>query len=444
MSGPTTTPEAGSSASWSTFLTVWSGQTVSIVGSRMTDFALRVWLFQETGSATLLALSSLANLVPQLLFGPLAGSLADRWDRRWVMILSDSVAALRTVGAAILLLSGQLGVWHVYFAVFLGSAAGILQRPAYAAATALLVEKRHLGRANGLISGTQSTGMVLSPTLAGILMAFQGLGWVLLIDGITFAVALATLLTVRFPRPPASSEGDSSRQGGLREDFLVGWRYVRERSGLLALSLFFLLYNLSFGMVTSLVIPMILSSASEEILGLVLSTGGFGMLAGSLVMSAWGGPRRRIVGVLGMAMLSGLSHVLLGATPSPILAGTALFLHYFGFPIMTGCSQVLWQSKVPPDLHGRVFAIRWLIGWSSLPLAYVIAGPLADHLFEPLMVEGGALAASAGALFGTGPGRGIGLMFVILGSLTFTTAAAAFAVPRLRRIQEELPDRLPD
>ena len=424
-------------------MTVWLGQTVSIVGSRMTDFALRVWLFQETGSATILALSSLCNLLPYLLLGPLAGSLADRWDRRWVMIGSDLIAALRTLGAAVLLLAGQLGVWHVYLAIFLGSAASTLQRPAYTAATALLIEKRHLGRANGMVSGTQSTGMVLSPTLAGVLMAFEGLGPVLLIDGITFAFALATLIAVRFPRPPASSEGTAAQQGGLWHDFLVGWRFIRERPGLLALSLFFLAYNFSFGMVTALVIPMILSFASEDVLGMVLSTGGFGMMAGSLVMSAWGGPRRRIYGVLGMAMLSGLSHVLLGLSPSAALAGAALFLHYFGFPILTGCSQVLWQSKVPPDLHGRVFAIRWLIGWSALPLSYVVAGPLADHVFEPLLAEQGALAASAGAWLGTGPGRGMGLMFVLLGISTLVIAASSFAIPRLRRLQEELPDQIP-
>jgi hypothetical protein len=179
---------------------------------------------------------------------------------------------------------------------------------------------------------------------------------------------------------------------------------------------------------------------SPDVFGYLASIVGIGMLAGTLVMSAWGGPKRRVNGVLGFLMLAGAAMILMGLRPSIPLMAVAGFGLMFTMPIINGSSQAIWQSKVPPDLQGRVFSVRRMIAWSTLPLAYMIAGPLADNVFKPMLVEGGALAGSVGRVLGVGPGRGIGLMFVVIGFLAILAAGSGYLNPRIRRVEDELPD----
>jgi MFS transporter, DHA3 family, macrolide efflux protein len=178
------------------------------------------------------------------------------------------------------------------------------------------------------------------------------------------------------------------------------------------------------------------------VLGTVLSIGGVGMLAGSLVMGVWGGPKRRVYGVLGARLVQGLVFFLGGLQPSaPLIAG-ASFIFLFAYSILVGSIQALFQSKVAPDVQGRVFAVRRMIVWSSMSLAYLVAGPLADHVFEPLLAANGPLAGSIGRLIGAGPGRGIGLLFMVMGILTMLATAVGYLYPRLRRVEDELPDMI--
>jgi MFS family permease len=176
----------------------------------------------------------------------------------------------------------------------------------------------------------------------------------------------------------------------------------------------------------------------------VLSVAGIGILAGSLIMSVWGGPKRRVYGVLGSTLLSGACMILAGLAPSAILIGAMAFFFALGTPISAACSQAIWQRKVAPDVQGRVFGIRAMIAMSALPLAYVISGPLTDYIFNPLLAKGGPLADSVGLVIGSGPGRGIGLFFILLGFLTIVAVIAGVIYPRLRLVEEELPDAIVD
>lgn len=185
---------------------------------------------------------------------------------------------------------------------------------------------------------------------------------------------------------------------------------------------------------------MILDMADPQTLGYLASIVGVGMLVGTLVMSAWGGPKRRIHGVLGFLIISGLFSMLLGLRPSIPLMAVAGFGMMFVQPIINGSSQALWQSKVAPDVQGRVFAVRRMIAWSTMPLAYAIAGPLADKVFKPLLLEGGLLAGSVGQIIGVGPGRGIGLLLILSGFLVILVTASGYLNPRVRRVEDELPD----
>lgn len=426
-----------------TFLVVWVGQVVSALGSNLTGFALGVWIYQQTGSVTRFALIALVTTLPGTLLSPLAGALVDRWDRRCAMILSDAGAGSMTLVLAALLWSDRLELWHIYLLLAASSVFATLQWPAFTAATTLLVPREHLGRASGLTQLGNGIAEILAPALAGALVVSIGLDGVVLIDAATFLVAVSTLLAIRVPRAPVSAEGAAVR-GSLWRETLAGWSYIRQRTGLLVLLALLATTNFSMGILQVLVTPMVLSFTSPAVLGRVLTVAGLGMLAGSLVMSVWGGPRRRVAGILFFLLLQGLSLMAGGLRPSATLIAAVGIVFLFSTPMILGCSQALWQSKVPPDLQGRVFAVRRMVAWSTLPLAYLVAGPLADRVFEPLLAPGGPLAGSVGRWIGVGEGRGIALLFIFLGVFVVLTVAVAARHPRLRRIESELPDVLPD
>jgi hypothetical protein len=423
------------------FLVVWLGQLVSLVGSSLTGFALGVWVYQHTGSVTQFAFTAFCNVLPGILLSPLAGVLVDRWSHRWTLLLSDTGAALSTLAIAALLLGGQLDVWHIYVMTAISSILRAFQGPAYIAATALLVPKQHLGRASGMIQMGQAMGLLVAPVLGALLLTSIQLQGVILLDLGGFLFALITLLSVRFPKAKVAGEAG---KGSLLHEIAYGWRYVASRPGILALLLFFAAVNLLGGILEVLITPLVLSFASTVALGTILSTGGMGMLAGSLGMSLWGGPRRRIHGVLGFMLLCGLWMLIAGLDTSVLLVAVSAFLIFFGLPIINGCSQAILQNKVAPAVQGRVFALSGALTGASLPLAYAVSGPLADHVFEPLMAVDGPLAPSLGPWIGVGPGRGIGLMFVVVGLLTLVLTLVAYRYPRLRLIEDELPDALPD
>jgi hypothetical protein len=314
-----------------------------------------------------------------------------------------------------------------------------MQWPAYAAATTLLVPKEHLGRANGMIQFGRAAAEILAPSLAGVLVRTIQLEGVILIDLATFAFAILSLLPVRFPAPTRpAAHGEEHR--AFWHEMTFGWRYISQRAGLAALLAVSVVINFLWGMVGALIVPMILGFASSDRLGLIISIAGTGMLAGSLAMSTWGGPKRRVLGVLGFEFISGLCFVLIGLRPAFWPTAVGAFCAHVTIAIVSGSNQAIWQSKVEPGVQGRVFAAQHMIARAAAPLAYLLAGPLADRVFEPLLTAGGLLAGSVGRVLGTGPGRGIGLLFVAMGACKMAVAAAGYAHPRVRLVEDELPD----
>ncbi len=421
------------------FFVVWSGQFVSLVGTSLTHFALSIWVYQETGSATKLSFVLLASQLPQIVFTPIAGALVDRWDRRWAMIVADSGAGIGTLIIAALLFTDNLELWHLYLALGFSGIFQAFQWPAYSAATTLLVSKEQYGRAAGMIQMAEAVGQVIAPAIAGAVLAFGGLDAVIFIDVVSFLVAVMTLVVVRFPRPTESRAGAAAR-GSLLAEARFGWTYIRERHGLLALLAYFSSVNLVFGFVGVLVFPLILGFADEVAMGNAFTAAGVGMVLGSVLMSVWGGPKKKVYGVLGGDLILGIALVMWGSRPSlvPIVIGGVVA--FFVIPIANGSSQAIWQAKVEPDVQGRVFAVRRVLAQAAGPLAMLMAGPLADSVFEPLLQEDGALADTVGAVIGVGPGRGIAFLFIILGGLSIMFTLIAFMYPRLRNLEEEIPD----
>ena len=424
-----------------TFILIWFGQVVSLIGSGLTGFALGIWVYQTTGSVTQFSLIYLCTELPAILVAPLAGAIADRLDRRWVMIFSDIGAGLSTIVIALLLSFGKLEIWHIYLAMAVSSTCSGFQQPAYFASPTLLVAKKHFGRANGMIQLGKAAGHLFSPLLAGMLVDIIQVQGIILIDLSTFGFALLTLLFVRFPQHQQGNQEKTNRSS-LKSEISYGWKYIQARPGLLMMLLFFVVTNCTIGLVQVLITPMVLSFTNAQVLGRILSLGAIGWLVGGILMSTWGGPKRRVYGVFAFEILLGVSIFIAGLRPSAILITVAAFSFFFSVPLIIGCSNAIWQVKVAPEVQGRVFAMRGAIAWSSFPIAYLMAGPLADRVFQPLLVNNGRLASSIGQLVGVGAGRGIGLMFMMIGIFIIFATITAYQYPRIRLVEDELPDAI--
>lgn len=419
---------------------VWLGQLVSLIGSSLTGFVLGVWVYQETGSVTQFSLIFLANTLPALVVAPFAGVLADRRDRRVLMLVSDLGAALGTATLAVLVAGGHLAVWHIWLVTAVSAACSTVHQVAYQAMTPALVGKEHLARFNGLSQISRAT-QIAAPLIAGTLVVTIGVGGVLLVDLATFTLAATSLLLLRLPASVTRPAGAGTRAAVLA-DAVAGWRHLRRHAGLWQLMVLFGAYNFLFGIAGVLVQPLILSFSSPDTLGRLMFAGGAGLFAGSLLMGAWGGPARRVHAIFLGLTGGGLALALHSLAPSPWLIAVAAPLFLFTLPIVNSSAVTLMQTKTEPAVLGRVLAAARVIGDASVPAAYLLAGPLADGVFEPLMRDDGALAGSVGAVIGTGPGRGTALVFAVTGGLMVLVTALAWTRRPLRQV-DLLPDALP-
>ncbi len=420
-----------------TFMTVWSGQVVSQVGSSMTGFGLGIFIYQLSGSVTQLAFVLLAANLPAIVLAPVAGVWVDRVDRRIIMMISDAVAG---VGAMVLLvIAWQSGLtfWPVLIVAAFGSAGAAFQEPAYRASIVTLVPKDKLGRANGLIEMGPALGTLIAPAIAGAILLTLGIEVILLIDVVTFIVAVGMLAVVRFPKLASMSE---ARQESMRSQIAAGINYLRQRGGLLGLLSMAAALNFFLVFANVMWLPLFLGFANEAQVGLIMTGMGVAMVIGSVIMSAWGGPDRLIRTMIGLMMVGGVLLGLTGLRPSIWFTAAALFSFILLVPIVNGISQTLWQRKVDAEIQGRVFSTRRMIGSIASPIAYLVAGPLADGIFEPLLVEGGAWADSVGQIVGVGVGRGSALLIILAGAGVTITAAVAWLIPAVRNIEVDIPD----
>lgn len=420
------------------FGAVWAAQLVSVLGSSLSGFALGVWAYQRTGSVTQFALIFAANVLPGVVIAPLAGALVDRLDRRWMLIAGDTGAAVATATVAILAATDSLQVWHIYLTTAVGAAFTFLHRTAFYALVPVLVPRRHLGRANGLMQLTQAV-TIAAPILGGILLTSAGLTGVLLVDLGSFAVALGVLLAARLPaeltRPDRTDESPS-----LRSDLVHGWGFLTRHRPLLLLILFAAAYDLCFAFAAVLIRPLILGFTSPATLGVLEFAGGAGMMAGSLVLGVWGGTRRKLDGIVLFTGLGGIALALHGLDASVPLIAVVAPLFLFTMPIVNGSIFTVLQLTVPTESLGRVSAAAQMVFQAAMPIGALLAGPLADAVFEPLLQPGGGLAGSVGAVIGTGPGRGIAFAFVVIGVVLVLLAVAARLTTPLYRIEDDLPE----
>jgi MFS family permease len=434
------TTSSSTSTGMRTFFLIWIGQLVSLIGSQLTGFALGVWVYDETRSVFMLALTQIAMGAPFVVLSPLAGVLVDRWSRRTAMIVSNFGAGLAVAAAATLYFTHRLEPWMVIPINFAMAAFNTLMWPAYTAAVTLLVPKEQYGRANGFVQLGEAIPQIAGPALAGALYVAIKVGNLAMIDFVTYLFSVALLLAfVRIPNPPVTADGHEAKGSFFRE-MRFGWDYITARRGLLALLMFFLAINFLGAVLQPLFTPLVLDTWNPAVLGYISTIMGVGMLAGTLVMSAWGGGRRKVYTLLGSGAVGSLFLAAMGVRASIPLLAIGGFGFMFSVPLMNASSQAIWQAKVAPDVQGRVFSIRRAIAWSSQMVAPLLAAPLADGFFKPAMAVGGTLAPVLGPILGVGASRGVGLMVIVLGLLSVATSLIALGSPAIRQVERDLPD----
>ncbi len=416
------------------FTVLWVGQLVSELGSAMTRFALVIWVWKMTGEATDLALLTVFGAIPSVLISLFAGSLVDRGNRKWLVILGDLGLAIPTGILLILFFSDRLQVWHLYAAAAVGGLFDPIQSLAFQASMTTIVPKAQYNRANGMMSLNEYTSLIAAPVLAGLLLAVANIEAILIIDILTFFVAVIAVIFVRIPAPPPVKATEDYRRS-IWSDVTFGFRYIIQRPALRGLLLLTLAFGFFEGLGFPLLAPMILARTgnNETILGIVQGVMGVSGLLGGVFVTLWGGAKRKIHAILLGILVTGLfGDALMGLGRSILIWLIAGVFIECLLPLVLSSMQTLWQSKVPPAAQGRVFAVRGLINRVIEPLSIILAGLLADHVFEPGMQPDGALAPIFGGLVGTSVGSGMALLLIICGVLCALTSVWGYATRSIR------------
>jgi surfactin synthase thioesterase subunit len=422
------------------FLAVASGQLVSAVGSGLTGFAIPVWILQKTGSLGWFGLTGVLAVVPMLLLMPAAGAVADRADRRRVLMAAGAAAGGVELGLAALMSSGHNSLWAVYAAMMLIICAGTFQRVTFIAAIPQLAPKQFLGHANGIAQAINGAGLLFAPLLAAGLYAVIGLQGILIIDIVSYAFALSVLGVVKFPDLLGRRRRETfwtQVLGGAQ----LSWQVPQFR----AMLAFFGIGNLLYAAPILLVTPLVLSFAHLAQVGTAAVAEGLGALAGGALLTVWGGPGRgRMRVIMRFIAVSGGFVALTGLRPDVPVVVVGVFGTALALGLANGIYFTIIQVKIPQRFHGRVIALNQSIAWATIPLGFALFVPLSGPVLNPLLRPHGALAGTVGQVLGTGEGRGLGLAYVFFGVLMALNALIGLRLPVLRDLDEQVPDADPD
>ena len=367
------------------FFTIWTGQAFSLLGSQLVSFAVIWWLTQTTGSATVLATASLVGLIPQVVLGPLTGALVDRWSRRLTMIIADGLIALATILLAVLFALGHVQIWQVYALLFFRSVCGGFHWPAMQASTSLMVPKEHLSRIQGLNQMLQGGMSIASAPLGALLLTWLPMEGILAIDVFTAMLAIIPLFFFQVPQPERIDlQADSPSKSSVWQDLKAGLRYVWGWPGLMMIGVMATVINFLLTPAFSLLPILVTKHFNGQAIQLATleSFSGIGFIVGGLVLSAWGGFKRRILTSLVGLFAMGLGCLVMGLLPPSafvIAVATMLFLGIIN-PIVNGPLLAAVQAAVAPEMQGRVFTLIGTLAAGMSPIGLIIAGPIADKL----------------------------------------------------------------
>lgn len=399
------------------FLLLWSSQTVSQLGTAMTDYALIIWVYGQSGTASSVAMLTLCAFMPTIFFRFFAGTLADRWDKKRVMLISDLVAACGTAAVLVLYTRSALRIWHLYLINTLLSFMNAFQAPASFVATSLLAPRKHYARISGLQGFSGAAISILAPALGSALLAFGGLNLVLACDLAGFAVAFLVLLFgIRIPETERATRPGET----FLENCLDGIRYLRTHSGLLRVTLFLAVVNFlaklgNDGMIAPLILGR--TGNDQRVLGMVQSATAMGLLAGSLIMTFSRPARSRMKVVFSTCAIAFLGNVAQGLTVRPWVWCAAAFFSYMMVAVMNGYLTTAMRERVPIGMQGRVFSTKDTFQNCTIPMGLFLGGLLADRVLEPYMAVDSPAQRALSRAFGTGSGSGVAVMFFCVGIL---------------------------
>lgn len=423
---------------------IWLGQIISGIASSITAVALPIWIFGLTGSGTAVGLLEFFFFGSYLFAVLFAGVLIDRYSHKMMMLVYDFTALSTTAILLVLQTSGNLEVWHLYMAAILQGMGFAFQSPSYAAAITTMVPRKQYVRANGLMSLLNDGPEIFGPLVAGGMYLLFGLSGILAFNLLAFVLSIGALLFVDVPSTPQSREGRQSRNNLLRE-VLYGIRYILRRPALLGLQLIFFMGNLFSGIALSVaaLYPMILlrTGNDTEVVGIVQSAGALAAVVAGVFLTAWGGIKRPIHAILlGWILSSLFGLTLLGMGQVFLIWFFAIAFNSIFEPVVNVSMDTFLQTKIPPDLQGRVFSASDFISQALIPFTPLLAGLFGDRIFEPAMAEGGSLARIFGGLVGTGPGSGFGLLIFLCGIGGTLVGLSGYLVRDVRNLDKEIPD----
>ena len=421
------------------FILIWIGQLVSTIGNYMSEFALTLWAWELTGSATALALVGFFSLLPRIFISIFAGILVDRFNRKYLMILSDGVAAISTVAILVLHLTGNLAIWHLYLAASITGGFGQIQELAYSTSITLLVSPLNYTRANSMNSVVHYGSNIIAPAIAGILYPIIGLDGILPIDLATFGIAIATLLWVQIPQPDENTEQEEiTNLAILWQEVTFGIRYIWRSNSLRTLLIVTALFWFAHDLGGAIDEPMILarSDNNARTLSAILSIAGIGGVTGAVILTSWGGTKRRTNGMLLGFMGAGAAKTIFGLGQSLAIWLPAQFFSSLNFPLIESSENALWMETVPSRFQGRVFAANSFVLESVSAIATLMSGVLCERLLEPAMQSETILSSLFAPIFGNGAGAGMALLYVGCAIAMFTVGAVGFKLPQLRQLDE--------
>lgn len=405
-------------------------QSLSSLGSAMTNFALVIWLYNESGSALTTALLTICSYAPYVLMSIFAGALSDKWNKKTVMLVCDSFAALCSIAVFTLMKTGRLEVWHLYCLNALNGLMNTIQQPASEVASTLLTPKKYYQKLSGFDSFSNSLVTILTPAIATSVMAFAGVETVILIDLFTFALAFCVLLFfIKIPRSKKTQEKKESVLSSAKSGLI----YLRRNKGILWLILFLAAINLIASMYNAALPAMLLSrkNGGETVLGAVNTCTGLATLAGSLIATLAPAPKSRVRVICACLLVSmSTENFLLAFGRTPVIWCLGAVMGWLLIPLMSANMSVIFRERIPLEMQGRVYSARNTLQFFTIPVGYLLGGALIDGVFEPLMAslpQTGMLPA----VFGCGKGSGAALLFAVLG-FAGTTVCLIFS--RVRHI----------
>lgn len=417
--------------SFNKFILLWSGELISAIGSGLTSFGLGIYVFQRTGKVSAMALVTLLAFLPSLLLSAPAGILADRYDRRLLMIIGDSLSALGLVFILICMMENEAELWQICVGVTISSVFSSLLEPSYKASITDLLNEEEYTKASGLVSLASSAKYLISPILAGFLLSITSIESLLLIDIATFFVTVISIMAVR----KGLGSKERKLEAPLIVEFKEGWRAISCNQGVLTLVIMTSIVTFSIGFLQTLFTPLLLAFTSTSILGITETICASGMLVSSILLGIIS-IKKGYVKMLTMSLFAlGLFMMMFGLRENIGFICFSGCLIFSMLPFANTALDYLIRTNINNDVQGRAWGIVGVLSQLGYVVAYVTSGLLADYVFTPMLLSDGVLASTLGNLLGTGVGRGTGFLLMLAGFLLCITSLVLNQLKSVHRLE---------